>query len=419
MILKASQRGGAKQLADHLLNGVDNEHVEVHEVRGFMSNDLAQALNETYAHARANDKIKKFLFSMSINPPKGKTATQADMVAAADEAEKQLGLEGQPRVIVFHEKEGRRHAHAVWSRVDDNIKAIKLDYFKNVLTDISRELYLKHGWELPKGLKNKQDRSRTNYSLSEHQAAKRKGLDAKEVKARIQACWDASNDVTSFQSALSNSGFALAKGDNNRSFVIIDADGGLQGLNRALPYNAKAIKTKLGKAADLQTIEDARASFKQQDQEQTKQALEELAHRHKTQRAPLQNQIDTLTTEHKTARQKLETFHQTRQIEEHQHRQAQYQKGLRGLWHFITGSYRKQKQRHETEYQAGVKRDAKEKETLIEKQLNERQVLQNKLDTLKERQQAERIELMGHDWQYTRDTLSSKISPSLHEEFEI
>jgi hypothetical protein len=49
MILKGSQRGGAKQLAYHLLKTEENEHVEVHEVRGFMSDDLHGALKEIHA----------------------------------------------------------------------------------------------------------------------------------------------------------------------------------------------------------------------------------------------------------------------------------------------------------------------------------------------------------------------------------
>lgn len=40
MILKASQRSGAAQLGQHLLKTEENEHVEVHEVRGFMSERL-------------------------------------------------------------------------------------------------------------------------------------------------------------------------------------------------------------------------------------------------------------------------------------------------------------------------------------------------------------------------------------------
>lgn len=49
MILKASQRGNARELAKHLLNGHDNEHVEVHSIHGFMADNIEGALQETHA----------------------------------------------------------------------------------------------------------------------------------------------------------------------------------------------------------------------------------------------------------------------------------------------------------------------------------------------------------------------------------
>ncbi|WP_256923966.1 hypothetical protein [Sphingomonas sp. IBVSS2] len=45
MILKASQRGGGMALAAHLLKA-ENEHVEIHEIRGFVSDDLKGAMKE-------------------------------------------------------------------------------------------------------------------------------------------------------------------------------------------------------------------------------------------------------------------------------------------------------------------------------------------------------------------------------------
>lgn len=48
MILVGNRRGGAAELAAHLLNVEDNEHVELHEVRGFVSHDLGDALHEAY-----------------------------------------------------------------------------------------------------------------------------------------------------------------------------------------------------------------------------------------------------------------------------------------------------------------------------------------------------------------------------------
>lgn len=49
MILKGSQRAGAKQLAAHLLKTTENEHGGVRELRDFVSDDLTEALHEAYA----------------------------------------------------------------------------------------------------------------------------------------------------------------------------------------------------------------------------------------------------------------------------------------------------------------------------------------------------------------------------------
>ena len=125
MILVGNQRGGAKDLALHLLKQ-ENEHVELHELRGFASENLVSALNESYAISRGT-RCQQFLFSLSLNPPPQENVATQDFEQAIDKVEERLGLSGQPRAVVFHEKEGRRHAHAVWSRIDaDAMKAIPL-----------------------------------------------------------------------------------------------------------------------------------------------------------------------------------------------------------------------------------------------------------------------------------------------------
>lgn len=47
-----------------------------------------------------------------------KTVSVYVFEAAVEMAEQRLGLHGQPRAIVFHEKDGWRHAHTVWSWID-------------------------------------------------------------------------------------------------------------------------------------------------------------------------------------------------------------------------------------------------------------------------------------------------------------
>ncbi|MEQ4617191.1 MAG: hypothetical protein ABN482_04005 [Corticimicrobacter sp.] len=76
MILKGSQRGGASQLAAHLLNTRDNEHIEVHDLRGFSADDLHGAFREIKAASR-DTRAKQFLFSLSLNPPPREQVTIA------------------------------------------------------------------------------------------------------------------------------------------------------------------------------------------------------------------------------------------------------------------------------------------------------------------------------------------------------
>ncbi len=49
MILKASQRGGGQDLAVHLMRTDDNEHIRLHELRGFASDNLKDAFREVDA----------------------------------------------------------------------------------------------------------------------------------------------------------------------------------------------------------------------------------------------------------------------------------------------------------------------------------------------------------------------------------
>ncbi|MDX5384698.1 MAG: relaxase, partial [Rhodobacterales bacterium] len=77
MILKAKERGNAPQLARYLLAMRDNEHVELHDVRGFISDDLVEAFGEADAIARGT-RCEKHLFSMSFNPPEGANASIED-----------------------------------------------------------------------------------------------------------------------------------------------------------------------------------------------------------------------------------------------------------------------------------------------------------------------------------------------------
>jgi len=99
MIIKASQRSGAIALGHHLLKA-ENEHVELHEVRGFIASDVLGAFKEAQAIA-SGTQCKKFLFSVSLNPPAHESVRTEVFERAIDAIEERLGLKDHARVIVL------------------------------------------------------------------------------------------------------------------------------------------------------------------------------------------------------------------------------------------------------------------------------------------------------------------------------
>lgn len=93
MILKASQRSGAKQLGLHLMKTEENEHVEVHEISGFVSDDLMGAMKEAYALSMGT-KCKQHLFSVSLNPPQNESVRVEVFEQACKMIEERMGLTG-------------------------------------------------------------------------------------------------------------------------------------------------------------------------------------------------------------------------------------------------------------------------------------------------------------------------------------
>ena len=165
MILTGSQRGGARQLAAHLLS-TENDHVTVHEVRGFATSDLTGVFVEAHAVSKAT-KCRQFLFSLSLSPPPEADVPTSVFEDAVGQVEEKLDLTGQPRAIVFHEKHGRRHAHVVWSRIDaETMTAKQMSFYKTKFRDVSKSLYREHGWAIPKGLADSTKRDPRNFTLS-------------------------------------------------------------------------------------------------------------------------------------------------------------------------------------------------------------------------------------------------------------
>ncbi|NDW45356.1 relaxase/mobilization nuclease domain-containing protein [Ruegeria sp. PrR005] len=276
MILEGNARGHGAELARHLMNARDNEHVTVHAVHGFVADDLVGAFAEAEALSHAT-QCQKYLFSLSLNPSPQESVPVEVFEATIERIAQKLGLAGQPYAAVFHEKEGRRHAHCVWSRIDtDTMNAINLPHFKRKLMAVSRELYVEHGWDMPAGFENFRQRDPLNYSREEAQQAKRLDRDPKALKALFQECWERSDSRSSFAAALWEHGFALARGER-RGFVAVDHDGNIYSLSRWCGVKSKQLKQRLGDPSELPSVEEAKALLaKSQAQEPPKRLKDSI-----------------------------------------------------------------------------------------------------------------------------------------------
>ena len=279
MILKGSQRAGASQLARHLSNLADNDHVEVHALRGFVADTLLGALNEAYAVSRGT-RCRQFLFSLSLNPPEKERVAVEIFEGAIDAIEAKLGLSGQPRALIFHEKDGRRHAHVVWSRIDPvRMKAVNLPHYKLKLRDMSRQLYLENDWKMPRGLMNSAERDPLNFTLAEWQQARRANTDPRVIKGALQDCWAVSDSKAAFANALAARGFYLARGDR-RGHVVIDWRGDVYAVSRWVGVRAKDVRAKLGEPDELPSVEEVRRQTAARFGEKLKAFIGEVTARH-------------------------------------------------------------------------------------------------------------------------------------------
>ncbi|HNP84191.1 MAG TPA: relaxase/mobilization nuclease domain-containing protein [Nitrospira sp.] len=383
MILKGNQRGGGKQLAAHLLKVEDNEHVHIHELRGFMSDNLHSALHEAYAVSRGT-RAKQFLFSLSLNPPPNENVSVDAFEAAIKTIEQKLGLDGQPRAIVFHEKEGRRHAHVVWSRIDtEAMKAINLPFYKTKLRDVSRELFYEHGWKMPQGLLDGNNRDPLNYSLREWQQAKRQGEDPKALQRMFQNCWAASDNRPSFEQALQRYGLYLAKGDQ-RGYVAIDYRGEVYSLSRWLKVKTKALKERLGPAENLPGTQEVKARIAERMTDRLKTYIHEAQARLKQQLQPFIQKKRSLQHQHQNERSQLEHQQGKRWQQESLERSQRLPKGFKGIWFRITGKYHKIREQNERETERCRMRDREETQQLIDRQLATRRKLQEQIQPVLE-----------------------------------
>ena len=268
MIPFGSQRKNGQDLATHLLNEHDNEKMTVVEVRGAIADDLHGAFAEWEVQAKALTKCKNYLYSLSINPdPEQGPLTSDQYLDYISRVETELGLEGQPRAIVMHEKDGREHAHVVWSRIDAEAeKAVQMPFDREKLMMVTREFAKDHDLILPKGY-SRDGYGHDQLSLYEKAQQEKIGVTKEERAQHVTDAWAQSDSPRAFVQALEDRGYLLSTG--NRDYVLVDIYGEMNALPKLITdktVRTKDIRTFLDKEypkESLPSVEEARVMAEQ------------------------------------------------------------------------------------------------------------------------------------------------------------
>lgn len=238
MIIKGSSRAGPSQLARHLQRTDTNERVEILQLDS-PTGSLAEAFRDWQLLA-AGTRGSKGLYHANIDPDARYPMTAEQWQRAADVLEQELGLAGQPRTVVMHEKHGRAHIHVVWQRTDIDTMTLVSDSFNYKAHErASLALEQEFGHEHVPGKHAKRDREkqpelpRAEFNHAEWQQGERSGIDPRAFKEAITALYRQSDSGQAFQAALDGAGLVLAKGDR-RDYVIVDGQGQIYSLARQI-----------------------------------------------------------------------------------------------------------------------------------------------------------------------------------------
>ena len=282
MVIKGGARGRAAELAAHLLRTDHNESVNVLDMWGIGAPDLTTALKEMDALG-VGARTKRTLYHANIDPRINEQFTEREKKIAVFRLGKELGLEGQPFVVVEHVKNGRGHLHAVWSRIDlETMTGIQDGHNYRKHEEVARGLERDFGHQHTQGAHVRQkdtvprpDRAPT---FEDYQVNERAGRTPQEAKKIVTECWKVTTTGNDFRHRLEAEGFAVARGDR-RDFVLIDQAGEIHGLTRRLDkVKAAEVRERMADVNldELPDVARARVQLRQRQKAQEIEAAKEF-----------------------------------------------------------------------------------------------------------------------------------------------
>ncbi|MGS2723959.1 relaxase/mobilization nuclease domain-containing protein [Porticoccus sp. GXU_MW_L64] len=274
---------------------------------GFIGQSPYAAFQEIEAISKGTQAKQPF-FHVVFNPPNSKLVSNDQFYDAIDRLEKKLGLVGQPRYPIFHDKGGQRHCHCVWSRIDiDKMKAINMAFFKDKCFQLSRDLFKAYSWEneMPAGFIDKEKKDPFDVFIGEFRRLQKQGVDPREIKQICQEAWLKSYDMAGFKKRLEEQSFFLAQGDK-RGFVVVDENKKVYSLSRFGGIRVRDLKARLGSPTKLPSVSSILNRIRTFFNADIRRQIRKLKQQHENEIAPLKIKKDWLIATQRLEREKVE-----------------------------------------------------------------------------------------------------------------
>jgi hypothetical protein len=209
-------------------------------------------------------------------------------------------------------------------------------------------------------------------------------------------------NLASFEQALKEHGFLLARGDR-RGFVVLDYQGEIYSLSRYAGVKVEEMEARLGKRDLLPSVDQVKERLAEGMTRKLQAFIKEAQREAKQRYAMLDFRRTQMVARHRAERDNLSKRHEQRWLVETNERAKRLPRGFTGLWRRLTGEYARIKKLNERELVAAWHRDRGETDSLIIKQLEERQTLQADIKRQRARAQDELMRLR-------RDIMSYQLS---------
>ncbi len=218
----------------------------------------------------------------------------------------------------------------------EHMRAVHLSHDRQKLQDVSRTLYLEHGWKMPRGFVRHQDRDPRNYSLAEWQQAKRAKQSPEDLKAMFQDAWAITDSKAAFGHALQERGFILARGDR-RGYVAVDHRGEVYSIPKWVGIKTKKVRDRLGDHSELPNVQDAHAQAARRVTDRLQELRNEEKERSDQTLQDLEDRRARQAKEHAVQQRRLRQAQREKRQADETMRKARLRKGWRGLIDYITG----------------------------------------------------------------------------------